>query len=316
MDRISNYIAGVFNYARIALLDINFVDILDILVVAALLYWVLTIVFRTGASRIVRVVALLLVLAGLARAIGMDTLNFILGNTLQLGVLALIILFQPELRRVLETISSRSVLELFETKSTEDDTLQVLQTVVDTCADLAATKTGALIVFEMDNKLDTYLATGTRLDAMVSEQMLKNLFFPKAALHDGAVVIRGDRIVAAGCVLPLSENLNLSQDLGTRHRAGVGITEKTDAVVLIVSEETGMVSLAENGFLRRYWLDAQHAALGGEDAKAELLRRLRLAFGLNTEEKERTLATWGSRLVNSTFKGKKDEDSEHSKETP
>ena len=313
MGTFSNYISSILNYARIALLDIGFVDILDILVVAVILYGVLYVVFRTGATRIVRVIALMLLLAGISSAIGMDTLNFILRNTLEVGVLALIIVFQPELRRVLETIGSRSVLELFETKTSEDETIQLLQTVVDTCAELAASKTGALIVFEMDTTLDAYLATGTRLDAMVSSQMLKNLFFPKAALHDGAVIIRGDRIVAAGCVLPLSDNLNLSQDLGTRHRAGVGITEKTDAVVLIVSEETGMVSLAENGFLRRYWLDEQHvSALGADELnpRQELMRRLRIAFGLNTEGKDRTLATWGSRLVNSTFKGKKDEDSE------
>ncbi len=308
MDKITMFLSGVFNYVRIALLGISFVDILDILVVAALLYGVLVVVFKTGASRIARTIIATLVLTGLSGLIEMDALHFILKNTIEIGVLALVIVFQPELRRMLETISSRSILEIFEPKKTEDETIRVFQTLIDTCADLAATKTGALIVLEKDARLDAYFSTGTQLDAMVSEQMLKNIFFPKAALHDGAAIIREDRIVAAGCVLPLSDNPNLSRDLGTRHRAGVGVTEKTDAVALIVSEETGMVSLAENGFLRRYWLDDEHAAASGADEtdpRTELMRRLRIAFGLIAQEREHSLPR---RFAN--IKGKKDEESD------
>lgn len=313
MEATSSFISGILQYVRIAFMDIGFLDILDILVVAVILYGVLAIVFKTGASRIAKAILAILVLTGLSSLIGMDTLHFILKNTIELGVLALIIVFQPELRRVLETIGSRSILELFEPKKTEDETMQVLKTAVKTCEALAADRIGALIVFEMDTRLDSYFNQGTRLDAMVSEEMLKNIFFPKAALHDGAVIIREDRIVAAGCVLPLSDNPNLSRELGTRHRAGVGITEKTDAVVLIVSEETGMVSFAENGFLRRYRLDGPEADALDADGlhpRDELMRRLRITFRLTADEKDRSLAAFGSRLRSGTFKVRKDDESE------
>ncbi|MBR5519533.1 MAG: diadenylate cyclase CdaA, partial [Clostridia bacterium] len=171
-----------------------------------------------------------------------------------IGIIALVILFQPELRRMLDTVGRSKLPSFFKAERTQpnNDTLRAIAQLVETCGDLSKTKTGALIVIERETKLGEIMKTGTIVNADISSELLKNIFFNKAPLHDGAVVIRDNRIAAAGCFLPLSSNKNLSNELGTRHRAGVGISEASDALVLIVSEETGSVSVATDGLLKRH----------------------------------------------------------------
>ena len=182
----------------------------------------------------------------------MEMLNFGLNKILELGVIALVIMFQPELRRALERMGGKSVKELLSGKSPQGEMEEAILATVSACEIMSKERVGVLLIFERATSLEDYFKTGTLLDAKTSEQLLRNLFFPKASLHDGAVIIRGGRVAAAGCVMPLSENPHLSSDLGTRHRAGVGTSEVSDAVVVIVSEETGTISVAVGGMLKRH----------------------------------------------------------------
>ena len=175
-----------------------------------------------------------------------------MSNMVDWGVLALIILFQPEIRRILEQMGSRRFIAFFnhtESRSVMDETIG--QTVL-ACTEMSQSRTGALIVFEREILLDDMVRSGTVLDAAVSAELLKNIFFVKAPRHDGAVIVRRGRVLAAGCMLPLSKNVNLSRDLGMRHRAGIGMSENSDAIVVIVSEETGTISVAVGGMLKRH----------------------------------------------------------------
>ena len=226
-------------------------DILDILVVAYLIYKLIMLIRRTNSFHLARGVLLILVALGLSGVMHLTMVNRLLRRTVELGLIALVILFQPELRRLLERVGS-NIPGFFNVRKL--DTLEaegdITQTVM-ACDEMSATRTGALIVFERHNILEEQVLSGTVLDAEVSAELLKNIFFVKAPLHDGAVIIRGGRIAAAGCVLPLTGNTNLSPDLGTRHRAGIGMSEQSDAVVVIVSEETGSISIAVDGMLKR-----------------------------------------------------------------
>lgn len=227
-------------------------DIIDILVVAYLFYRIIMLVRKTAAARIARSIVLILLVFGLTRLFQMHALNYVLNFVLELGAFALIIIFQPELRRALERIGAKSITDLFSTREQSGQVDYVIEQTVQACQEMAEKHIGALIVFERSSKLEQYFANGTVIDARVSAQLLCNIFFPKAALHDGALIICDDRAAAAGCVLPLSDNPRLSAELGTRHRAGIGMSEATDAVVVIVSEETGTISVAMRGMLKRH----------------------------------------------------------------
>ncbi len=242
----------LFNGILTSISTIKFTDVLDILVVAFLFYKVITMIRSTRASRIAKSIVLLLLVTWVTSLVHMYSLNFILSRILELGFIALVIMFQPELRRLLEQVGSRSIREALGGKQEAHPMGAAIAAVVTACENMSKTRTGALIVFERHNLLDEYFKTGTLIDAIVSDELLRNLFFTKAALHDGAVIIRQARIAAAGCVLPLSENTHLSSDLGTRHRAGIGMSEASDAVVVIVSEETGTISVAVGGMLKRH----------------------------------------------------------------
>ena len=228
-------------------------DAFDILIVAFLIYELLRLLQKTNVIRVARGIIVLLMVLWLSGVLGLSMINFLLRKAVELGLIALVILFQPELRRLLEKMGSRSRLAgLFgnEFQSLHLDSA-ITQTVL-ACSDMSATRTGALIVFVRDNQLADPISTGTLIDASVTAELLKNLFFKNSPLHDGAVIIRDGRVAAAGCILPVSKNMNLSRDLGTRHRAGIGISEQSDAVVVIVSEETGAISVAEDGMLKRH----------------------------------------------------------------
>ena len=231
---------------------IRIADVVDILLVAVLFYFVITLIRRAQSYKVFQGIIIILLALWLSGELQLYTVNFILRNAVQIGLLALVVLFQPEIRRFLEKLGTgkplRRILGAGQSQTTDT---AITQTVL-ACSDMTATKTGALIIFERDNRLDEQIRTGTVLDAEISSELLKNIFYPKAPLHDGAVIVRDGRIQAGGCMLPLSNNPNLSRDLGMRHRAGIGMSEASDAVVVIVSEETGGISVAINGMLKRH----------------------------------------------------------------
>ena len=232
---------------------ITVVDILDILLVTFVIYTIINLFRSTSSNRIARAIILLLALTLITDLLNFHTLNYLLDRVLEMGIIALLIVFQPELRRFLERIGGRSVRGLIGINVNQSDQIkEAVEETVKACEAMSKERVGALIVFERENSLEQISLTGTKVDAAVSQELIRNIFFPKASLHDGAMLINRGRIESAGCVLPLSENRNLSTDLGTRHRAGVGISETNDCVAVIVSEETGTISVAINGMLKRY----------------------------------------------------------------
>ena len=231
---------------------IRLADVVDILIVAALIYLVLTFIRRAQSHRVFQGVVILLLALWLSDELKLYTVNFLLRNTVQIGLLALVVLFQPEIRRFLEKLGTGTSVARFLSGAQLQTTETAITQTVLACADMSATKTGALIIFERGDNLDDQIRTGTVIDAETTAELLKNIFYPKAPLHDGAVIIRGGRIQAGGCMLPLSGNPNLSRELGMRHRAGIGMSEGSDAVVVIVSEETGAISVAIGGMLKRH----------------------------------------------------------------
>lgn len=227
-------------------------DILDILIVAYLLYKIITVVRKTSSGGVIKGIILIIAVMWLSSLLNLNVISYLLIQTMKLGVLVLIILFQPELRRFLEQMGSSNFRYFFGNKAKLGNIEAVIQNTVAACIDMSKKKTGALIVFEREITLIDYTKTGTRLDSILSAELLKSIFFPKSPLHDGAVIVRNDRILAATCMLPMTSNTSISRDLGMRHRAGIGISEVTDAVVIIVSEETGSISVAINGMLKRH----------------------------------------------------------------
>ena len=235
-----------------AFANIQWSDILDIIIVAFLFYKLLPMLRSTGTARIAGVVATIIIIAWMTGILRLHTLSWILNQFLAVGLLAVVVLFQPELRRMIDHISNMRWKRIFGTGKPEQEMVSVINQTVRACDAMSKEKVGALIVFARDNRLDEYFKTGTLIDGQVSDQLIRNIFFPKAALHDGAMIIRDGRVMAAACVLPLSESERLSADLGTRHRAAVGISEVSDAVVVVVSEETGSISVAVGGVLKRH----------------------------------------------------------------
>lgn len=234
------------------LMGMRFFDYLDIIVVAFLIYKLLPVLKSTGTGKIARVVAAVVVVSWLTDLFDLYALNFILRQFLQVGLIALVVLFQPELRRVIDHLSSVRFHRLLGNGKQEQEMVPIILQTVRACEVMSREKIGALIVFAREHRLEEYFKTGTIIDGNVSEQLIRAVFFPKAALHDGAMIVRDGRVMAAGCVLPLSNSNRLSLDLGTRHRAAVGMSEVSDAVVVVVSEETGAVSVAVGGVLKRH----------------------------------------------------------------
>ena len=247
---VSVWIENVWRY----LLLTRFTDILDVALMAFLLYKLLTLLKTTSGTNLLKGVLIFLAVLFLSSILHLNGISFILSRMLEWGVLALIILFQPEIRRVLEQVGSQRLkfLNLFSREGTVSEMERTIAQTVLACTEMSRSRTGALIVFEQKMQLDDMVRSGTVLDAAVSSELLKNIFFVKAPMHDGAVIIRHGRLLGAGCMLPLSKNVNLSRDLGMRHRAGIGMSENSDAVVVIVSEETGSISVAIGGMLRRH----------------------------------------------------------------
>ena len=227
-------------------------DYLDILLVAFLIYRLMPLIRTPNTMRVAKAVVVVMVILGLAEVLHLYAMSFILNQFLSIGLIALVVLFQPELRRMLDHLGSVQLRGLLGGVKPVAEMDMVISQTVAACDCMSREKVGALIVFAREARLDDFIKTGTIIDGQVSEQLIRNIFFPKAALHDGAMIIREGRATAAGCVLPLSQSDRLSADLGTRHRAGVGMSESSDAIVIIVSEETGTISVAEGGMLKRH----------------------------------------------------------------
>ena len=234
------------------ILKMQWSDYLDILVVAYLIYKLLPLLRTPHIMRLARTVIALVLIAWITSAAKLYTINWLLNQLLAVGLLAFVVLFQPELRRMLDHLGNVKISKFFGMPRQVQEMDAVITQTVRACEAMSRKKVGALIVFARDQRLEEYFKTGTVIDAQVSDQLVRNIFFKNSPLHDGAMIIRDGRIAAAGCVLPLSNNENLAPELGTRHRAGVGMSEATDAVVVIVSEENGSISVATGGMLKRF----------------------------------------------------------------
>ena len=229
----------------------RFTDFLDIIIVAFLIYKLMPVFRSTGTSRVAWIVAAVLVISWVSEVAQLHTLHFLLSQLLAIGLIAIVVLFQPELRRMIDHMSNIKLKHWLNIDKNHQEILPVIHQVVMACEAMSKEKIGALIVIARTHRLDEYFKSGTMIDAQVSEQLIRNVFFPKASLHDGAMIIRDGRVTAAGCVLPLSGSSRISADLGTRHRAAVGISEVSDSVTVVVSEETGTISVAVDGVLKR-----------------------------------------------------------------
>ncbi|EDS78678.1 conserved hypothetical protein [Clostridium botulinum C str. Eklund] len=232
--------------------NISVFSVLDIIVVSYIFYKFYMLMNETRAEQLLKGILFIILLIPISSLLHLTTLNWILNKTLTIGVLSLIIIFQPEIRKALEHIGRSAFTDkhILEDKEKMDE---VVTQIVNAVENLSKSRTGALIVFEQTTGLGDVISTGTKLDSIVSSALLENIFVVNTPLHDGASIIRNDRIAAAGCFLPLTNNTEINKQLGTRHRAAIGISEVSDALVIIVSEETGVISLAVNGNLTRYY---------------------------------------------------------------
>lgn len=248
MENIKGIISNAINYMKTAQVS----DIIDIILVAVLIYVAIGLIRRTNTTRLARGIVFILLALWLSDLFKFRMINSLLKTTVELGFIALVIIFQPELRRLLERMGSGRFMYFLGGSSAPLTFESVVNQTVLACASMSESRTGALIVFERTISLNEQMATGTIVNADVTSELLRNIFFVKAPLHDGAAIVREGRLAAAGCMLPLSQNASLSSDLGMRHRAGIGMSEHSDAVVVIVSEETGAISVAMDGMLKRH----------------------------------------------------------------
>lgn len=250
MDKVLSLLENIGNY----LLLIRISDILDIAIIAFLVYNLLRMVKSTRAENILKGVVAFLLVLWLVDILQLNAISYLMRNLVQVGILSIIVLFQPEIRQILERLGSKNLrlMRVFRSEEEITEVEKAIDQTVMACSEMSRTRTGVLMVFERNINLDDIVRTGTELDCEVVCELLKNIFFVKAPMHDGAVIVRHGRIVGGGCMLPLSKNVNLSRDLGMRHRAGIGMSENSDAVVVIVSEETGSISVAIGGMLKRH----------------------------------------------------------------
>lgn len=234
-------------------------DLIDVIVVAFLVYFLINLIKETRGMQLFKGLIFIGVVFLISTIFKLTALNYILATTVQIGLFALVVIFQPELRNILERLGRFSLItNIISASGNEEKKIisQTIKAVVTSAENMSRTRTGALMVLERETRLGEYLSTGTQINADVSSRLLENIFVPNTPLHDGAVIIRNDKIITAGCVLPLTANNNISPDLGTRHRAAIGLSEATDAVVVVVSEESGKISVAMNGTLTRNLMPA------------------------------------------------------------
>ena len=271
------------------LMSIKTTDIIDIVVVAYLLYRLLGFIKETRAQQLFRGILLIVAFFLISEIFNLSLLNWLFTRLITVGLIAVVILFQPEIRRGLEQIGRRGVLSRQFRDIGKEEIYATVHRIVDAVDDFSSTHTGALMVIERETMLNDIAETGVIVDAEISVRLLGNLFYEGSPLHDGAVIIRGDRVYAASCVLPLTERQNIGKNLGTRHRAALGLSEVSDAFIIVVSEETGAISVAQNGEFRRFLdlktlekmlLDIYIPA--GEDK--DLFSRFRIYRGVKRDE--------------------------------
>jgi len=256
VKQVSGFL-GFLELLYTTLLSISLKDVVDILIVTFIIYKAIQFIRDTRAVQLVKGIVILIIISQIVFFTNMVATGYFLSHALDWGVVTLAILFQPELRSLLERVGRGKLdrLNIFsqeETRSPQEiDIRRCIDIVTAAVSNMAATRMGSIIVIERKTRLGDIIGTGTTLNADLSEQLLLNVFYPKSPLHDGAVIIRLNRLYAAACLLPLSQNNSLSRDLGTRHRAAIGVTEVSDAVVVVVSEESGIISLAVSGVIRR-----------------------------------------------------------------
>lgn len=281
MNEVLQSIGDFFRFIWNQIMSISFADVVDILIVSFLVYYVISFVRQRRAGRLALGIFAILLVMWISDFIGLNALNYILEMLFDVGLIALIVIFQPELRSALEKMGGnfRNLKNITEAQESRDQ--KMLDELCTAVKELSESRTGALIVLERNTRLGDEIRTGVEVDAAVNKHLLENIFYDKAPLHDGAVVIREGRIHACGCFLPLSGNPNLPNELGTRHRAGLGVSEISDAFVVIVSEETGGISVAKNGEFDR-----------NVDPRA-LKHRLINEFGLNREKKKSLIKRMG-----------------------
>ena len=267
---------------------LGIIDVIDILIVAVIIYELLLLTRHTRGSALLKGLFLLFLIVLLSNILGLTSLNWLLLAVLQNGAIVLVVLFQPELRKALERMGRSRLITKGSHRNADEDTEVIIEEIVQTVVDLSRRRVGALLVFERKTGLQDVVETGTMLNSEISAPLLENIFEPNTPLHDGAVVIRDDRVMAAACILPLAEASGVIRGLGTRHRAAVGITENTDAAVIVVSEQTGIVSFAADGTLKRPFTVEDIKAFLHEfytsraSGIGSILRRLKKRF---TEEK-------------------------------
>lgn len=258
MDKLLRFFSSYINIFK-------FNDLIDIAIITLVIYWLIKVVKETRAMQLLRGIIMLFVILQLSDWFNLNVVNFVLSKTIEVGLLALVIIFQPELRHALERVGTAGlgdILPFTNAESNNEETLNTITEISDVCQSMSASRIGALIVIERKSRLNAVLQTGTALDSVVTKEILGNIFYPKTPLHDGAVVISGNRIKAASCVLPLTQNAALPSELGTRHRAAIGMSEQSDAIVIVVSEETGKISIARKGMLtRNYDRESLHKTL-------------------------------------------------------
>lgn len=245
------FIDTILSYIKL----ISVIDVIDVAIVAFAVYKIIGYARETRISQLLKGIVILLVVTQLSAILKLNTISFILQNFMQFGFLALIVVFQPELRRILESMGTGSWRKLFfRSKSRDDEEAEINDMIENICravSKMSMQRVGALIVFERRTFLQDTAKTGTIIDAKPSSELIQNIFYPKSPLHDGAVIISEQRILSAGCILPLSNQRGINKELGTRHRAALGISENSDAVVVIVSEENGMISFVQKGIMSR-----------------------------------------------------------------
>ncbi len=253
--------------------SVGITDVLDIVIITFLIYKLLGFIRETRAEQLAKGLLLLVVATLLSKWMHLYTLHWLLSSLISAGLVAIVVIFQPELRRALEYLGRSRITNVFG-EVDKEEAKRIVGQFVEAVDSMSASRTGALIVIEREIALNDIVETGTVIDAQITAQMIGTLFYEGTPLHDGAVIVRGDKLYAAGCVLPLTQNKELNKELGTRHRAGIGITENSDALVIIVSEETGVISVAQNGRLTRF--------LDGKSIEKKLLN---LYFEGETEQK-------------------------------
>lgn len=288
MKQLVTYFKTYFDWFYIPRITVT--DVIEIVIIAILIYYIMDWFKKTRAWTLIKGILVLLLFTGIAMLFQFNTILWIFKNTISVGVIAVIIIFQPEFRRALEQLGRKNfIFSLFSTDDTKSGRMidrKVLNEIAKAVFAMAEVKTGALIVIEQDVKLGDYERTGIAIDAEVTSQLLINIFEHNTPLHDGAVLIRDNRIVSATCYLPLSDNLDINKSLGTRHRAGIGVSEVSDSITVIVSEETGGVSLAYNGMLYRGLTRDNFAAKIEELSKNEpITKKMRWWKGLGKHEK-------------------------------